>query len=151
MFLYACCDFLAAMAAWACFYMYRAKGEGKTYESVFDDTNFWYGIVIVPMGWILLYWVFDKYKDIYRLSRYATLRRTFFLSVFGVLIIFFTLILDDLVVNRTTYYTSILFLFLFHFTITSISRMIILTRASRMVKSWSQGMFRKKDDRADVS
>lgn len=135
MFLYACCDFIAAMVAWACFYMYRARGEGKTLESVFDDTNFWYGIVIVPMGWILLYWVFDKYKDIYRLSRYATLRRTFFLSVFGVLIIFFTLILDDLVVNRSTYYTSILVLFLFHFTITSISRMVILTRASRRLKS----------------
>ena len=135
MFLYACCDFLAAMAAWACFYLYRAKGEGKTFDAVYDDPNFWYGIVIVPTGWILLYWVFDKYKDIYRLSRYATLRRTFFLSVFGVLIIFFTLILDDLVVNRQTYYMSILVLFLLHFTFTSFSRMIILTRASRRLKS----------------
>ena len=136
MFLYACGDFVAAMIAWASFYIYRSQAEGKVLsEEMFNDPNFWYGILIVPIGWILFYWVFDKYTDIYRLSRYATLRRTFFLSAFGVLIIFFTLILDDMVVNRTTYYSSILMLFVFHFLATATIRMIILTRASRRLKS----------------
>ncbi|MDX1407913.1 MAG: sugar transferase, partial [Saprospiraceae bacterium] len=136
MFLYGCADFIAAMLAWACFYAYRANVEGKDVDlSLLEDANFWYGIIVVPIGWILFYWIFDKYKDIYRLSRFATLRRTFFLSFFGVLILFFTLILDDLVRDKTTYYSSFAMLFLFHFTFTSVFRMIILTRASRRLKA----------------
>ncbi len=136
MFLYACGDFFSAMLAWVCFYLYRTNSEGKGITTeVFDDPNFWYGIFIVPLGWVLFYWVFDKYKDIYRLSRYATLRRTFFLSVFGVLIIFFTLILDDIITDKSTYYTSIAMLFLLHFTLTGSIRMFILTKASRRLKS----------------
>lgn len=136
MFLYACGDYLSAMLAWICFYLYRTNAEGKEITlKVLDDPNFWYGVYIVPLGWILYYWVFDKYKDIYRLSRYATLRRTFFLSVFGVLIIFFTLILDDIITDKSTYYTSIIVLFLLHFIVTGSGRMFILTRASRRLKS----------------
>lgn len=136
MILYACGDFLAAMLAWACFYIYRANAEGKPVDTtILEDPNFWYGIIIVPVGWILFYWIFDKYKDIYRLSRFATLRRTFFLSFFGVLILFFTLILDDFVINRRGYYASIAMLFCFHFVFTTLSRMIILTRASRRLKA----------------
>ena len=136
MFVYICCDFLAAMFAWACFFAYRASAEGKSVDSqLFDDPNFWYGIFIVPTAWIIFYWVFDKYKDIYRLSRYATLKRTLFLSFFGVLIIFFTLILDDLVTNESTYYSSFAVLFIFHFLTTATVRMILLTRASRRLKS----------------
>jgi len=136
MFLYACGDYFAAMMAWVCFYLYRTNAEGKEISTrVFDDANFWYGVFIVPLGWILFYWVFDKYKDIYRLSRYATLRRTFFLSVFGVLIIFFTLILDDIITDKSTYYSSIAMLFILHFTLTGSSRMFTLTRASIRLKS----------------
>lgn len=136
MFLYACADFLAAMLAWACFFLYRSAREGRQIDSsILDDNNFWYGVIVVPIGWILFYWVFDKYKDIYRLSRFATLRRTFFLSFFGVLFLFFTLILDDFVRDRSTYYSSFLMLFVFHFSFTAISRMIILTWASRRLKA----------------
>ena len=136
MFVYVCGDFLAATFAWACFYMYRSASEGKEIDTtLLSDPNFWYGIVVVPLGWILFYWIFDKYKDIYRLSRYATLKRTLFLSFFGVLIIFFTLILDDLVTKSTTYYSSFAVLFLLHFGATGMSRMILLTRASRRLKA----------------
>jgi exopolysaccharide biosynthesis polyprenyl glycosylphosphotransferase len=135
MFLYGCADFLAAMIAWACFFLYRSNAEGrKINEEIFQDENFWYGILIVPAGWILFYWIFDKYKDIYRLSRFATFTRTFFLSFFGVLFLFFTLILDDFVTDRNTYYSSFFMLFVLHFSLTSISRMVILTWASRRLK-----------------
>ena len=60
---------------------------------------------------------------------------TIFLSFFGVTFLFFTLILDDFVTNYITYYNSFLALFLFHFFITATVRMILLTRASRRLKS----------------
>lgn len=135
MFIYTVADFAMAMLAWACFYAYRKRIENVDVSlEVLDDKNFWFGILIIPIGWILLYSIFDKYKDIYRLSRMATMIRTFFLSFFGVIFLFFTLILDDFVRDYTTYYTSFLVLLGFHFFFTVVMRMILLTRASRRLK-----------------
>ena len=136
MFLYACADFFAAMFAWTCFYIYRSTREGKSIEEgLLDDPNYWYSVFIVPAGWILFYWIFDRYGDIYRLSRLTTLTRTLFLTFSGVLIIFFTLILDDFVTDSSHYYSSLLVLFVLHFCFTALSRMILLTQASNRLKN----------------
>jgi exopolysaccharide biosynthesis polyprenyl glycosylphosphotransferase len=136
MFLYACADLMSAMTAWALFYYFRALSEGKTFDhGVIDDHNFWYGLVIIPLAWVIFYWIFDRYQDIYRLSRLTTLIRTFFLSLAGVTIIFFTLLLDDTVDNVSTYFQSFFRLFVLHFTITALVRMVILTMASRRLKA----------------
>lgn len=111
------------------------EGSGTFSLHLLQDPNFWYGIIIIPIGWILFYNIFDQYKDIYRLSRIATLARTFFLSFFGVMFLFFTLILDDFVTNYRTYYASFLTLFSFHFVFTATVRMIILTRATWRLKA----------------
>ncbi len=136
MFLYAAADFVSAMCAWALFFISRSYAEGRRIDhTLFEDQNFWYGIFVVPVGWLLFYWIFDKYNDIYRLSRWATFSRTFFLSFFGVLFLFFTLILDDFVTGRASYLASFGRLFSFHFGITVIVRMIVLTWASRRLKA----------------
>ena len=133
---YRLADFLSAMAAWACFFLYRKSLEGVPFDiSILNDVNFYYGIVIVPAGWALFYSLFDRYDDIYRLSRMATLARTFFLSFFGVVFLFFALILDDLVKDYRTYYSSFAVLFLLHAGLTITVRMILLTRASRRLKA----------------
>ncbi|MEM9919679.1 MAG: sugar transferase [Bacteroidota bacterium] len=134
--IYRMADFLMAMLAWACFFLYRKEIEGVEINwQVLEDRNFWYGIVVIPTCWVLLYAIFDKYRDIYRLSRMATLARTFFLSFLGVLILFFTLVLDDFVKDYRTYYGSFFFLFSHHFLFTAFTRMLILTLASRKLKS----------------
>ena len=125
-----------ALLAWALFFLYRKTVEGVPISaSTFDDTNFYLGIFIIPLAWVLLYAIFDSYVDIYRLSRLTTLTRTFFLSFLGVVFLFFTLILDDVVVQYQTYYRSFLMLFGLHYLLTSTSRMILLTRASRRLKA----------------
>ncbi|MEL6923443.1 MAG: sugar transferase [Bacteroidota bacterium] len=135
-FVYRVADFLTAMLAWACFFIYRRQIEGLPVDwAALNDLNFWYGVLLIPTGWVLFYSIFDKYHDIYRLSRLATLARTFFLTFFGVIFLFFTLILDDFVTNYKTYYNSFLTLFLLHFLFTATARMILLTRASRRLKA----------------
>ena len=104
-------------------------------DNILSDKNFYIGLLIIPLAWILFYSFFDKYKDIYRISRLATLARTFFLSLTGVLFLFFTLVLDDVVIDYKTYYSSFITLFLLHFLITVSVRMVILTWASRRLKS----------------
>lgn len=129
-------DYLAAMLSWALFFLFRSRAEGiASFQSVWADQNLWYGLALIPVGWILFYEVFDQYRDIYRLSRASTLARTLFLSFFGVIIFFFTLILDDVVVNYHTYYTSFVNLFLLHFFLTATSRMLLLTQASRRLRA----------------
>ncbi|MEM0991933.1 MAG: sugar transferase, partial [Bacteroidota bacterium] len=133
---YKIADFVSAMFAWALFFIYRKLQEGSLFrDDILADQNFWYGIVIIPAGWILLYSIADRYQDIYRLSRMATFTRTFFLTFLGVFFLFFTLLLDDFVNGYYTYYRSFTTLFCLHFTITVIVRMVLLTRASRRIKT----------------
>ena len=130
-------DFLAAMLAWACFFFYRKIYVEKLQDygtDFLNDEKFWYGILIIPTGWVLFYAIFDKYKDIYRMSRLATLARTAFLSFIGAIFLFFTLILDDVVPGPSSFLTSFLTYFLLHFSITLIARMLNLTGASRRLK-----------------
>ncbi|MEQ8703304.1 MAG: sugar transferase [Phaeodactylibacter sp.] len=133
---YQVADFITAMLSWACFFVYRKQLETPQldWEAISTDTNFWYGVLVIPIGWLLFYSIFDQYRDIYRLSRLATLARTFFLSFLGVTFLFFTLILDDFVTNYTTYRASFTTLFLLHFLLTATVRMYILTRASQRLK-----------------
>ncbi len=134
---YSIADFIMAMLAWAFFFIYRKRVENVeiSWDILKADQNFWLGILIIPVGWLLLYAIFDKYKDIYRLSRLATLARTFFITFLGVFFLFFTLILDDFVRDYRTYFYSFLTLFTLHFSLTIFARMILLTRASRRLKS----------------
>lgn len=135
-FYYGVADFFMAMLAWALFFLFRKSLEGAPIdERIFQDVNFTLGILIIPVGWVLLYSIFDNYVDIYRLSRLSTLTNTFFLSFLGVTFLFFTLILDDVVSGYRTYYQSFLALFALHFILTATSRMILLTRASRRLKA----------------
>ncbi len=135
-YLYRFADFLAAMLAWALFFLYRKWVEGAPLSlAALHDLNFYYGIVIVPFGWFLFYSLFDDYRDIYRMARLATLTRTFFLTLVGVIFLFFTLLLDDVVYDHTTYYSSFAVLFGLHFLLTAISRMALLTRAHQRLKS----------------
>lgn len=125
-----------AMLAWALFFLYRKDMEGAVLTpEIFNDPNFYLGIFIIPTGWVLLYSIFDHYTDIYRIARLNTLTNTFLVSFLGVTFLFFSLILDDVVSDYRTYYRSFFALFGLHFLLTALSRMILLTRASRRLKA----------------
>jgi len=135
-FYYGVADFVMAMLAWALFFLYRKDMEGVLFRpEIFEDPNFYLGIFIVPTGWVLLYSIFDHYTDIYRIARLNTLTNTLLVSFVGVTVLFFTLILDDVVSDYHTYYRSFFALFWLHFLLTATSRMILLTRASRRLKN----------------
>jgi exopolysaccharide biosynthesis polyprenyl glycosylphosphotransferase len=134
-FFYGLGDFFMAMLAWALFFIYRKLLESIDPVQALQDPKFYLGIFIIPVGWVLLYAIFDHYTDIYRQSRLAALSRTFFLSFLGVLFLFFSLVLDDVVRDYRTYIQSFFMLFVLHFFLTAALRMVLLTRASRRLKS----------------
>ena len=151
-YLYRFFDFLAAMLAWACFFMYRKWTEGQPVAwASFHDLNFYYGVLMIPTGWFLFYNLFDDYKDVYRLRRLSTLSRTFFLSLSGCIILFFTLILDDVVGPHRTYYQSFVVLFALHFFFTGLSRMLFLTWTRSRLQNgrvWFPSLLIGADERA---
>ncbi|MBK9257497.1 MAG: sugar transferase [Saprospiraceae bacterium] len=135
--LYRLSDFLAAMLAWFLFFLYRKNIETPEIELsvILKDQKLWQGLILIPVVWMILYSIFDKYRDIYRYSRLDTLKNTFFISLMGTLVLLFTILKDDSALNHASYLDLFTRLFLLHFGITSFCRMLILTIASRRLKS----------------
>ena len=135
--LYILGDYVAALLAWAIFYFLRKSTvvPGYQWNHLFQEDNFLLGILIVPLAWMLFYIFFGEYGDVYRFSRLRVLTNTLFLSAVGSIFLFFTLLLDDEFAKNWTFYSSILTLFLLHFTFTTCSRMFQLSLTSAKLKS----------------
>jgi exopolysaccharide biosynthesis polyprenyl glycosylphosphotransferase len=137
--IYVIADLLAAMIAWAVFYIYRKsviETAALGYQVEFVPENkFYLGITLLPLCWIAIYALAGTYNDIYRKSRLREFAQTFYISAFGVLIIFFSLLLDDIIGNYRNYYHTISALFTLHFFITAVFRFSITTNISRKLKS----------------
>lgn len=126
-------DFFAAAIAWAALYVYRKEVIEPEYFGGWDvpfeiTSRFFLGLLIIPTCWVLLYYITGFYKNIYRRSRLLELWQTFATSIFGVTIIFFTLLLDDWIASYKNYYQLYLALFTFHFTLTYFFRLILTTQ-----------------------
>ncbi len=130
--LYILFDFLAAMSAWVLFFLYRKiQIEPQVFGTEVPITlgpRFWTGIISLPVAWILLYYFTGFYNNVFRRSRLDDLIRTLLSSLLGVVIVFFLLILDDTILDYTNYYSLFTTLFLLHFTLTLIPRMILTSR-----------------------
>jgi exopolysaccharide biosynthesis polyprenyl glycosylphosphotransferase len=130
--LYILFDFLAAMAAWVLFFLFRKINiEPQVFGTDVPITlgpRFWFGAIGLPFAWVTLYYFTGFYKDMFRRSRLDDFIRTLLSSLLGVVVIFFLLILDDTIQDYTNYYSLALTLFLLHFTFVLIPRMILTSR-----------------------
>jgi exopolysaccharide biosynthesis polyprenyl glycosylphosphotransferase len=130
-------DFVAAILAWAAFFLFRKvvidNDRFQDVNQVFRDSNFWWGIALLPVAWCCFYAFQGTYKNVYRKSRLKELEMTLMASVIGVIVIFFTLLLDDHISSYHNYYLSFLMLFLFHFGITYLGRLVITSHTAKLV------------------
>lgn len=131
------------MLAWTSFYLYRKIyieplkfGEAVSLEA---SPQFFAGIVIIPVFWLCLYGLTNSYKDVYRKTRLKELGETFLISMIGVLILFFTVILDDQVESYKTFYKSVSVLFFLHFFLTFLFRFFLTNQTSGKIKSRKLG------------
>ena len=137
LFIYKLFDILSALLAWALFFVLRKQIEspGLALDKIFHDNKLILGLLLIPGFWFLLYNLMDKYRDIYRYSRINVLKRTFVTSLIGSLILFFAVLSDDITTTQNGFFTSFIKLFVIHFSFTTLFRMIILTWASKRLKS----------------
>lgn len=130
-------DLLAAIASWASFFAFR-----KVYiEHVPFQVNstFYIGIIVIPIAWILLYFLQGTYADVKRLHRMKILSLTFFGTFIGSTLIFFILILDDEIGNYQMYYQSFFALFVIHFLIAFIPRIIFVSILVKRIHKRTDG------------
>ncbi|MEZ5104390.1 MAG: sugar transferase [Draconibacterium sp.] len=131
-FKYLSFDFFAAAISWTIFFIYRkAVIEPQRFGidiPIEFTTQFFLGLIFIPIFWITIYYITGFYKNIYRRSRLIELGQTFIVSLSGVVVIFFTLILDDFIQSYKNYYQLFFTLFLLHFGLTYFFRLIITTQ-----------------------
>lgn len=128
-FKYVLADYVSAALAWSLFYLYRKfyiepDKFGILPENIFD-TQYVLGIIILPLGWLLAYYLTGFYKNVYRKSRINELMQTLATSIIGVTFIFFFILLDDFVSSYKAYYKVYTVLFALHFFLTAVFRFIL--------------------------
>lgn len=130
-------DWIAALFAWSLFYIFRKQSEDslfyENFEIVFSDPNFWYGIILIPLGWLLLYAIVGTYRKIYRKARLRELGQTFVITLIGLTVIFFVAILDDVIVTYKSYYQSFAVVFSLHFLLTYAGRLALTSVTVRKI------------------
>ena len=142
--LYVLSDVSAAALAWTGLFLFRKfyiqKIHLASITDYFADEKFLYGIAIVPLGWLALHFITGTYTNIYRKSRLVELFKTLTIAFVGVVVIFFALILDDVISNDyRNYYRSVGVLFTLHFGFTFFGRMVILNSANRQLSKGLAG------------
>jgi exopolysaccharide biosynthesis polyprenyl glycosylphosphotransferase len=118
-------DWLVASLVWGLFFYFRKTWiEQKAFEV---DQNFVIGSILVPLLWLLIYYLQGSYYEVRRMYRLKILNLTFFGSLIGTVLIFFILILDDTVSNYQMYYYSFGLLFSLQFLFSVLIRLILAT------------------------
>ncbi|MEY2924583.1 MAG: hypothetical protein RLZZ337_1131 [Bacteroidota bacterium] len=136
---YALLDFVAAAIAWGAFFIFRkwyVDGIFNNYylQYVWNDNKLYFGMLVIPLFWIVGYTLFGMYRNVYRKSRLRELIQVFTASILGVLILFFTLLIDDEVGGYKTYYQEIFAIFTLHFLFSATFRFILSTRVANKIK-----------------
>ncbi len=142
-FIYILFDYVSASVAWFLFYLFRKFYiESLNYGyriNIEFDLNFFAGLLIIPFFWIFLYALSGYYRIVYGKSRLLELGQTFITVLIGVIIIFFILILDDVIFSYKNYYQSLSVLFGLQFTLTYIPRLIITSITQHKIKTGKIG------------
>jgi exopolysaccharide biosynthesis polyprenyl glycosylphosphotransferase len=132
-FRYVLADWISALLTWLVFYFVRSfilEGEISLYRSL-HDPNFILGLLLIPLGWLILYHLFGTYHNLYNKSRFRELTFTFFCTLLGVIFLFFLLLLDDRINDYTIYYKEFGVLFGLQFMLTWVLRWLILDKIKR--------------------
>lgn len=130
-------DWLAAVVAWGSFYYVRKVKLELTEFTV--NESFYYGILFIPIAWVLLYTLQGSYHDVRRLHRIKIFNLTFVGTVIGVVLLFFVLLLDDEINGYKQYYSSVFLLFALHFSLTFVPRLVIVSMIVSRIHSRKAG------------
>lgn len=130
-------DWITATTAWVLFYYFR-KTSIENVEFQIGESFYW-GIFILPILWVLLYYFQGTYHGVKRLYRFKLFNLTFTGTLLGTIFIFFALLLDDEISGYQLYYKSMFLLFGIHFLVTFIPRLLFISIMVSRIHSGKAG------------
>ena len=142
-FRYVVWDWVASVVTWLIFFCYRKRIEAvdvfSDFSVVYNDKNFWLGIIVIPISWLFLYLMAGSYRKVYMKSRVRELGQTLLVTLIGAIVLFFALILDDNITSYKIYYTLFLVLYVLQFTLTYIGRLVITSVTAKRIHNGEIG------------
>lgn len=132
---YVVIDWLTAASAWLCFYFVRSSLLHDAGAYPISYTSWFYILLAVPAGWLVLYTLAGTYNSLYKKSRLAELTLTLVCSLLGSFIFFMVFVWNDPHNDSSYYYVAFASLTGIHFTITFLARWILLNKVKRQLLS----------------
>jgi exopolysaccharide biosynthesis polyprenyl glycosylphosphotransferase len=138
---YVVADFFTAALAWALLFFLRKYFLGLQVSDrgqLNIDPNFWKGITLVPLSWVILYALAGTYQSLYKKSKLQEFTVTFVCSLLGAAVLYFAIILNDIkniTDNYRYYYTAFFSLLAIHFLFTLSGRMFILGLVKKQLRT----------------
>lgn len=133
-FKYVLADYLAAFITWFLFFCYRKLVVNPNVfqqpEIIFTDSKLYIGLAVIPLLWLIFYMLIGTYRKILRKARLREFGITVLTTVIGVTVIFFSLILDDVIITNRTYLQFYFTLFFFHLFFTASFRFFLTSRTA---------------------
>lgn len=131
-------DLFGSAVAWFLFHAYRKliiEPQFFGYDVDFEiDKRVIAGLIFLPIFWVLLFSLNSFYRDPLRRSRLKELGSSIWVTFFGVLLIFFALLLDDYVASYKNYYQLFFVLFILQFTLTYFPRLLVTSTTIRKIR-----------------
>jgi exopolysaccharide biosynthesis polyprenyl glycosylphosphotransferase len=134
---YLAADFIASALAWALLWWFRKYHIESVKYGIrvpFEpNARFYAALAIIPLFWISLFALAGLYTNVFRKSRLAELKQLFVSILIGVIILFFTLLVKNVIVDFHSYYESSGFLFAMQFLLCAGAHMIITSRTNNKI------------------
>ncbi len=136
--IYIVSDITAAAISWVLFCMYRHVFLESHLlffrDSWRESVGFIAGTLLIMAFWFVAYYATGYYNNVLRKLRLEDFSKTFVVTLLGVCVIFFFLMLDDAAHAYKLYYRSFLVLVMLHLLLTLIPRLIITSYVIKLEK-----------------
>ncbi len=125
-------DIIASIASWWFFTLYRRHLLHESHANFWQMTSdvfFQASVIAIPIIWACFFLITGFYREsLYKRSRLNEVTSTFIVCLLGCLLIFFSIILNDQAPAYTYYYKVFLLFFALQFSLTTLGRLVILTK-----------------------
>ncbi len=102
---------------------------------IYLNSRFWWGITLIPIGWLIFFTIIGTYRSVYAKSRLNEFTATGVSSIIGCTVVFFLIVIND-PQRQYTYYYKAFFLYLAaQFLFTWLGRWIILSIVNKQLNT----------------
>ncbi len=128
-------DFSASYIAWVLFFFLRKGVLNEESVQIAEYAKIFFGASLIASFWLILYYFFGFYHDIYHKSRVKETLNLLHVSFWGSIFIFLLVLLDDIgVVNYHMYYKTLFLYFFLHFSLGTVTKLFSISYLKALIK-----------------